>query len=272
MRLVNGDPVLFRAKAPTKLKSLHGTWLGHDLTFDFDKSTGAWFALAGVSLDTAPAEYPLALDAETISGEPLSFEQKLRVFHAKHASVTLSVAKKFVEPDPQQLEEIKKEETLKHDTFARSAPEREWSGRFAPPVRAAVSDSFGTERKFNGVVQSVHQGLDYRVGAGTPVKAVNAGTVILAQPLFFEGNCVVLDHGQGLMTLYLHLSQIEVKEGDTIRRGQTIGLSGATGRATGAHLHLALRWQGNYLDPATLFTFPLPNLRMDSAASNQPAR
>jgi len=76
---------------------------------------------------------------------------------------------------------------------------------------------------------------------------------MLAGPLFYEGNCVVLDHGLGLLTLYLHLSEIKVKEGDRVTRGQQIGLSGATGRATGAHLHIAVRWQGVYLNPTTLF-------------------
>ena len=134
---------------------------------------------------------------------------------AKYRTVALTVAKEFTEPNPQQLEAIHKEETLKKDIFQQTSPEREWSGRFLAPVQAPVSDQFGTQRKFNGKIQSVHQGLDYHVSQGTPVSAVNAGTVILARPLFFEGNCVVLDHGQGLMTLYLHLSEFKVKEGDS---------------------------------------------------------
>jgi murein DD-endopeptidase MepM/ murein hydrolase activator NlpD len=104
----------------------------------------------------------------------------------------------------------------------------------------------------------VHQGLDYAVPEGTPVAALNGGTVVLAQPLFFEGNFVVLDHGQGLLTMYMHLSKIEVKEGDRIARGQTVGLSGGTGRATGPHLHIAVRWQGVYLNPETLLSLQLP--------------
>jgi murein DD-endopeptidase MepM/ murein hydrolase activator NlpD len=90
------------------------------------------------------------------------------------------------------------------------------------------------------------------------VHAVNHGTVLLARPLFFEGNCVVLDHGQGLLSLYLHLSEFSVKEGDTVDPAQIIGLSGGTGRATGPHLHLAIRWQGMYLNPATLLKMQLP--------------
>jgi murein DD-endopeptidase MepM/ murein hydrolase activator NlpD len=87
---------------------------------------------------------------------------------------------------------------------------------------------------------------------------MNDGTVLLARPLYFEGNFVVLDHGQGFLTLYLHLSEFKVKEGDVVKRGQEIGLSGGTGRATGPHLHVAARWQGTYLDPARLMQLSLP--------------
>ena len=82
--------------------------------------------------------------------------------------------------------------------------------------------------------------------------------MLLARPLYFEGNFVVLDHGQGLLTLYLHLSEFKVKEGDQVKRGQIVGLSGGTGRATGPHLHVAVRWQGTYLDPALLMRLRLP--------------
>jgi murein DD-endopeptidase MepM/ murein hydrolase activator NlpD len=87
---------------------------------------------------------------------------------------------------------------------------------------------------------------------------VNGGTILLARSLFFEGNCVVLDHGQCLLTLYLHLSEFKVKEGEQVVRGQVIGVSGGTGRATGPHLHVAVRWQGVYVNPATLLELSLP--------------
>ena len=117
---------------------------------------------------------------------------------------------------------------------------------------------FGSQRTFNGVRQSVHQGLDFRAATGTPVTAISGGRVILARDFFFEGNFLVIDHGQGLLSLYLHLSAFKVKEGDTVSKGRLIGLSGGTGRATGPHLHLAVRWQGVYVDPATLLRLALP--------------
>jgi murein DD-endopeptidase MepM/ murein hydrolase activator NlpD len=165
---------------------------------------------------------------------------------------------KFTEPSPEQQKEIAEGVQVKKDYLSRVTPEREWSGPFAAPADAAISDVFGSERVFNGKTSSPHLGLDFRVPSGTPVDAMNDGTVLLARPLYFEGNFVVLDHGQGLLTLYLHLSEFKVKEGDQVKRGQEIGLSGGTGRATGPHLHVAVRWQGTYLDPAQLIRLRLP--------------
>jgi murein DD-endopeptidase MepM/ murein hydrolase activator NlpD len=180
------------------------------------------------------------------------------VVRAKYPKVELTVESKFTEPNPEQLKQIDEAKKIKQDYLNRVTPEREWSGRFSPPAAAAISDVFGTQRVFNGKTQSSHLGLDFRVPSGTPVAAMNEGTVLLARPLYFEGNCVVLDHGQGLLTIYMHLSEFKVKEGDRVKRGQFVGMSGGTGRATGPHLHVAVRWQGTYLDPARLMQLPLP--------------
>jgi murein DD-endopeptidase MepM/ murein hydrolase activator NlpD len=256
--LVNGAPVVFRVKPPTKVESLSGKWLDHDVLFSFDSASNGWYGLAGTSLETRPGTYLLALKGTNVSGSAISFERKISIRAAKYPSIAVTVAKSFTEPSPEQLERINQEKTLKQDVFRRGEAERTWAGRFRPPVNAPVSDVFGTRRTFNGKTQSMHQGLDYAVPQGTQVSAVNAGTVLLARPLFFEGDCVILDHGQGLLTLYLHLSEIKVKEGEHVTAGQEIGLSGGTGRATGPHLHVAVRWQGVYLDPATLFALKLP--------------
>jgi murein DD-endopeptidase MepM/ murein hydrolase activator NlpD len=170
----------------------------------------------------------------------------------------LKVPGRYTAPSPEDQREIEQDKETKAEAFKTVSADREWKGSFAAPVDAAISDVFGVERVFNGSVQSTHQGLDFRVPNGTPVAAVNSGHVILARPLFFEGNCVVIDHGQGLLTLYLHLSKFSVKEGDDVKKGEEIGLSGGTGRATGPHLHLAVRWQGVYLNPQILLKLNLP--------------
>jgi murein DD-endopeptidase MepM/ murein hydrolase activator NlpD len=262
--LVNGGPVLFQVQPPARLESLHGTWLGHEVSFSFDAASKTWFALAGVSLETAPGTYSLELTGETEAGKTLSkkisFSHEFAVARGKYPKIQakLSVENKFTEPNPEQQKQIEESQQVKKDYLNRVTPERGWSGQFTAPADAAISDVFGSQRIFNGKSESPHLGLDFRVPSGTPVAAMNDGTVLLARLLYYEGNFVVLDHGQGLLTIYMHLSEFKVKEGDQVKRGQVIGLSGGTGRATGPHLHVGVRWQGTYLDPAALIRLRLP--------------
>ena len=208
---------------------------------------------AGVDVETTPGAYPLTIDATTADGKPLHASMQIPVGAAKYRTGTLTVAPNFVEPDAATQKEIAADKELKDRIFAHSADSPEWSGDFAKPVNEPATDSFGTRRTFNGKLASVHRGMDFRAPSGTPVAAANSGTVVLAQKLFYEGNCVVIDHGLGFTTIYMHLSRIDVTAGQQVRKGEHLGLSGATGRVTGPHLHFAARWQGAYLDPAGLF-------------------
>jgi murein DD-endopeptidase MepM/ murein hydrolase activator NlpD len=262
-RLVNGAPVLFQVKSPFRLESLTGTWVTHQITFSLDPTTKTWYSLAGVSLETPPGTYTLELSGESASktaDNKVKFTRQFKIVAAKYPKikVELAVESKFTEPSPEQLQQIDEAKRVKQDYLNRVTPDREWSGKFDPPAVAAISDVFGSQRVFNNKTSSPHLGLDFRVPSGTPVLAMNDGTVLLARPLYYEGNFVVIDHGQGLLTLYLHLSEFKVKEGDRVKRGQVVGLSGGTGRATGPHLHVAVRWQSTYLDPARLMTLRLP--------------
>lgn len=253
--------MVFEVHSPNKLESLTGTWLGHDLTFSYNAASKTWFALAGVSIETNPGKYTLEMTGETATNKkPVHFTKTLAVARAVYPKikVQLAVEKKFTEPSSEQQAQIAEGVKIKQEYLGRVTPDREWRGDFDAPLDAATSDIFGSQRIFNGVAQRPHFGLDYRVHTGTPVHAMNDGTVLLARFLYFEGNCVVIDHGQGFLTLYFHLSEFKVKEGETVKRGQEIGLSGGTGRATGPHLHVAVRWQGTYLDPARLLQLSLP--------------
>jgi murein DD-endopeptidase MepM/ murein hydrolase activator NlpD len=256
--LVNGTPIIFTVRPPVALKSLSATWLDHHLEFSFDPRTQTWNAFAGVSLNTKPGSYSLQLNATAKSGAALSYQKAFAIAKANYPSSSITVARQYTEPSPEQLQEINRDKAIKQDYFTRVTGQRRWSGNFFAPADARISDVFGSTRTFNGQVQSTHEGLDYAVPTGTAVHAVNRGTVLLVQALYFEGYCVVIDHGQGLLSLYLHLSRIDVKEGEAVTTGQTIGLSGGTGRATGPHLHLAIRWQGVYVDPRTLLQLPAP--------------
>ncbi len=156
------------------------------------------------------------------------------------------------------LARIERESALKKAAFAHHSPTPLWSGSFERPVASASTDSFGTRRTFNGTLASIHKGADFRAPLGTPVYAANDGVVLMAQPMFYEGNFVLLDHGQQFMSMYMHFSRIDVRVGDHVRKGQQLGLSGATGRVTGPHLHFATRWQGAYVDPIKLLNLRLP--------------
>ncbi len=255
-QLVNGSPVFFRVKPAIRLKSLSGKWMEHDISFVLEPKAKNWNALAGIPLSVKPGVYTLSLNGTTAKGEA-TFERRVRIRAGKYRTTTITVQSKYTAPSPEQLEVITRDRKTKQETFSKVSPEREWAGSFKPPLEAPFSDIFGTRRTFNGQVRSVHEGLDFAANAGSPVTALNAGTVLLARPLYFEGNCVILDHGQGLLTLYLHLSEFKVKEGDKVERGQELGLVGGTGRATGPHLHIAVRWQGVYVDPAMLLKMKL---------------
>jgi len=220
-----------------------------------------WFALAGVGFETAAGKYTLDLKGERSSrNAAMSFSRAFPVSaaHYPKIQVNLTVEGKFTEPTAEQLKQIEEDQKTKQDFLSRVTAEREWSGKFTAPAEASISDVYGSQRIFNGKAQRPHYGLDFRVPTGTPVAAMNDGTVLLARPLYFEGDFVVLDHGQGLLTLYMHLSEFRVKEGDRVKRGQVIGLSGGSGRATGPHLHVGVRWQGINLDPVGLMHLPLP--------------
>ena len=239
-------------------------WLNQKLQFFPSRDGRAWYALAGVDVKAVVGSSTLQIIAHTAAGAAIKdrsapaggplidLSRTIEILPAHYRTSTLTVAPKFVEPGPDELARIKAEKALKDKVFAASAAQPLWSGDFRAPVHAPPTDSFGTRRTFNGKLASIHEGMDFRAATGTPVHAGNSGVVVLARPLYYEGNCVVIDHGLGLFTISMHLSRIDVHEGQHVSLGERIGLSGATGRVTGPHLHWAVRWQDAYLDPAKL--------------------
>ena len=256
--LTNGSPVLFAIKASARLQTVSGLWMGHKVSFFRSTPNKRWYGLAGIPLTAAPGSYDLRITETFATGRTVELVRKIRITNAPYPKITVRVAKKYTEPSADQLAAISADKSMKGNIFGTVSERRLWAGGFVPPVSDPVSDIFGTARVFNDQVQSRHQGLDFAAPPGTAVHAINSGVVILARPMFFEGNCVVIDHGQGLLSLYLHLSAFKVREGDQVRSGETIALSGGTGRATGPHLHLALRWQGVYVSPAILLKMQIP--------------
>jgi hypothetical protein len=258
--VVAGSPELIRVDAPADA-TIEGEWLGQKLAFFWSHDRQAWYALAGVDVEAPVGSSTLRIGAQLAGGGTTDLSRSIEIHEAHYRTGTLTVAPKFIAPEPEELKRIETEIELKKMVFAASAPEPLWSGDFRAPVHAPPTDSFGTRRTFNGQLASVHKGMDFRAAAGTVVRAGNNGVVVLARPLYFEGNCVVIDHGLGWFTISMHLSRIDVHEGQHVNTGERIGLSGATGRVTGPHLHWAVRWQNAYLDPAKLLQMDLNSLR-----------
>jgi len=258
--VVAGSPELIRVQL-TGATGIDGEWLGRKLEFFRGRDGRTWFALAGVDVEAPAGPSTLTISAGLALTGLRDLSRTVEIEPAHYRTGSLSVEPKFVEPDPEALKQIDADQQLKAKVFASSAPEPLWASSFHAPVTAPPTSSFGMRRTFNGKLASIHRGMDFRARTGTPVHAGNSGVVVLARPLYYEGNCVVIDHGLGLFTLSMHLSRIDVKEGQHVASGDRIGLSGATGRVTGPHLHWAVRWQDAYLDPAKLLRLNLNAVR-----------
>ncbi len=162
----------------------------------------------------------------------------------------LKVAQKYVTPDPSVTAKIQQDRANFKKATTQITPHKYWELPLYRPVPGNLSSTFGLRRFFNGEERAPHRGLDFRAQQGDPIKALAAGTVTLAEEQYFGGYTVIVDHGLGVFSVYLHLSKFNVKAGDFVERGQTLGLIGQTGRVTGPHLHLSLVVMGENIDPA----------------------
>ncbi len=169
----------------------------------------------------------------------------------------LTVAPQYVTPPAEVQARIKRDGEHNARVLAPTPPEAEWTLPLYRPVKGSISGPFGGRRVFNGQPRAPHKGTDMRGPTGTPAHAVAAGTVVLAEPQYYSGNVVMVDHGQGVISMYAHLSAFDVKVGDRVERGQIVGKVGATGRVTGPHLHLGLMVQGVAVDAMPLYAEPL---------------
>jgi len=208
-------------------------------------------ALIGIDLDATPGSHRVTITAG--SGERhVETMYQLVVKPRRFPTRRLEVDEAFVNPPPGARERIEREAQQLARLWEQSAPEALWTGRFIKPVPDRANSSFGTRSIFNGVPRSPHSGTDFLSPAGTPIKAPNAGRVMLAADLYFSGNTIVVDHGLGVVSLFAHLSTFAVHEGQLVETGQMLGAVGATGRVTGAHLHWALHVNGARVDPLSL--------------------
>lgn len=220
-------------------------------------SSGAF--MIGIGRDT---EGPLQL---RIAGEE-TCEQSVPISVRDYRIQRVTgVPQRTVTPPPEQLARIRRERALVSAAKAKRYFRPDWftgvSSGMTWPARGPISGVYGSQRVYNGTPGNPHYGVDIAVPTGTPVTAPAAGVVTLAEPdLFYSGGTVILDHGYGLSSSFLHMSRIDVSVGDELTTGDAIGAVGATGRATGPHLDWRMSWFGERIDPQLLVP-PMPTRR-----------
>ena len=209
-----------------------------------------WLAVVGIPLEYDSSVAHLAVTLPGAAAADVPFEVTKRTYREQRLTVA---DQSYVEPDPAQLERITQERKLLDAALGawRDAPLRDVE--LLVPVPGKQSPSFGFRRFFNDQPRAPHKGMDIAAVLGTPIRAASAGVVSTAGDFFFNGNTVIIDHGQGMKTMYCHLDAIDVLEGEGVARGAPIGKVGATGRVTGAHLHFGVYLNGTAVDPALLF-------------------
>lgn len=216
-----------------------------------------WFGLLGLDFQMPAGEYPLRVTVVDSLGNRQQLQLTLVIETRTFPVKKLWVAPRYVTPPPEVRERIRRESTLLRTIFSLETPDWLGEGKFILPCQGKIYFNFGEKRIYNNQPRSSHSGIDIAAVTGTPVVSSNAGQVVLASELYFAGKTVVIDHGLGLFTFYGHLSAIKVKRGDFVRRGQLIGLVGATGRVTGPHLHWSVRLKGSRVDPLSLLEISL---------------
>ena len=221
---------------------------------------GVWQALVGIDLDQKPGRYMANVEAHA-GADVDRGAATLAVKPHAFATRSLRVDPGFVNPPDAVLVRIRNEAELIRDVTGRSAPDRLWNASFVRPVPDPANSRFGTRSVFNGEARRPHGGADFLSAAGTPVRAPNAGRVVVARDLYFTGNTVIIDHGMGVVSLLAHLSAMDVREGQAVTPGEVVGRVGATGRVTGPHLHWGITIAGARVDPLSVLA--LLGVKMD---------
>lgn len=215
----------------------------------FAVSPTTWRALVGIDLDVKPGAYEIAVETGP-SLRPARSSRTVTIVRKVFQTRRLTVAEAYVNPPPAVQARIESEAARLAQLFGTDSTPRLWTRRFVRPVDDPANSAFGSRSILNGQARSPHGGTDFLSEAGTPVHAPNAGRVVLVDDLYYTGNTVVIDHGQGLVSLFAHLSRTDVQAGQDVKTGDLIGLVGATGRVTGPHLHFEVLDQGQPVDPS----------------------
>jgi len=252
-----GEVIKVTLSGQAAIRQAHIRFSGKKSTLWKDESTGDYFVFLGLDLGLQPGIKTLVVTAQLEDGTLGTLQREIQVIPKDFPVEKLRVEQKYVTPPAEVLERIRLESELMRSIYDSTSPDWLGEGPFVLPTVGRVNPNFGRRRVFNDQPRSQHSGVDISTPHGTPVLASNSGRVVLNHGLYYAGNTVVIDHGLGLFTIYLHLSRMLVEEGAFVRKGDPIGEVGATGRVTGPHLHWSVRIRGSRVDPLSLLDMRL---------------
>lgn len=253
-----GQVLLVTVPANGRATEVVGQFLGRRVPF-FPDAVSSYVGLLGIDMQDAPGTHELAVEVRHPEG-PRRLSYNVLVMKEKYPLQHLTLPKGMVDLNEENLVRVKAEREQVRTVLDAVSRDRFWHGRFIEPVSGQVTGAFGRVRIINGQSRSPHNGEDITAPFGTAVVAANDGIARLTVDHFFSGKAVYVDHGLGLHSMYFHLSEVTVQDGEAVTRGQVIGRVGESGRATGPHLHWAVRLNGARVDPYSLVKLPLDSL------------
>jgi murein DD-endopeptidase MepM/ murein hydrolase activator NlpD len=248
---VQGEAIEINRASEPGLNAVEILW--NKRRIPFVRSDEQWFTVLGVDLEAQPGEHEARLVFHYRDGSTRDETETINVGAKEFPTTRLTVEPKYVELSPENQARSAAEREEINAIYQNLTPQAYWQEPFKVPIPGTMGGrNFGHRRVFNDQPRAPHSGADLTAATGTQIQAANRGRVVLAKELFYSGNAVFIDHGLGVYTVYLHLSEIGVEVGMMVDKGEVIGLAGATGRVTGPHLHWGVRILDARVDPFSL--------------------
>jgi len=249
-----GEPFLVEIETDSPAENVRILWLDRELKTEWwwERGVSRCALLLGMGLPDRMSDEEPVLEVTVLGPGQERYAQAIRRLDKEYPEQHLEVSERFSELSPEVIERTERESAQIKQAMAADSPERRWHLPFARPVPGEPTSAFGLKRFINGEAKRSHSGLDLKAASGDSVFVCDSGRVILAGDHFYGGNSVYVDHGQGVVSMYFHLSKISVAEGQELKRGDLVGLAGDTGRVTGPHLHFGVSIFGQLVDPRLL--------------------